>query len=153
MKRYGHGDRILILIFEHIFNQLIAHVQHIGYVFSAHLLGVGLLLFHARNRPTVVYTQQFTRLIIHANNVVVHVDIFYTHTDQRNDLIFNATRIERVVAICELNNLAHIVADSHIVFNLKIFQTFDQTTLNISRLRSFHSGINQTDTTTHRMEE
>ena len=153
MECNGHFHTLFVFVMENGIHHFVAHGQHIinhGTTFALCILA--LFLATVTGGLTVNRQCAFIR-IIYTNNIVVHIHVFNTHTHQRQFLRFHAGGIKVVVAVGKLDNLALAITHGHIIIHFQILQRLDQTTLNISGLGCLDRSINQTNTTTHCVEE
>ena len=67
--------------------------------------------------------------------------------------VLNVFSSEAILSVQELDNLFLRCAHSTIILDHDIFKSFDKSPLNISSLSSLDSGIDQTLTTSHGVEE
>ena len=81
------------------------------------------------------------------------IDFVWRHSDKVHIGVFNFHGVNAVFAITKLNNSVLAVSNRHVIFNLDVLHPFNQAALNISCLRRFNGGINQTNTTTHGVKE
>ena len=65
----------------------------------------------------------------------------------------HVARIQPISSVCKLNNLIGRVPNSCVIMNAQILQTLDQPPLHVPSLRSLHSCIDQTLTSSHRVEK
>ena len=154
-KRNWRLDEILVLVFEHVFYEFLAVINK-SVDGSLVNLGDGFALsLHSRNCGSGINAEEFlVRLgVIDSNQVEMHVDVLDRHVYQGNVLVLNAGGVDAIFAVGELDDFSHIVADGAIIFYLQVFQTLDQTTLDISSLRRLDGSVDETHTTTHRVEE
>jgi len=67
--------------------------------------------------------------------------------------VLNVLSSKAILSVQELDDLFLRCANSAIILDHDIFESFDKSPLNISSLSSLDSGINQTLTTSHGVEE
>ncbi len=68
-------------------------------------------------------------------------------------LLLDRDAVEAVLAVDELNDITKGIPHRPVVMRLRIFECFDKSPLNVTRLGCLDSGINQTFSTSHGMEE
>src|SRR5271170_7447813 len=90
---------------------------------------------------------------IHNIDFVAPPEIRMRHWDCVDVLSFDGNSVQTVFAVRELYQVAQTISNGPIVLYHDIFQSFNESSLDVSRLSGFHSGINQTLPSSHGVEE
>lgn len=80
------------------------------------------------------------------------LELLIVHFQKRDRKIFDMLSFEAVLTVDKLNHIVPGSPHGSIVFDLDIFKRFDQSPLNVTSFSCFDSCINQTFTSSHRME-
>ena len=154
-KRDRHLNIFVIQISKDSIDDHIAHFNHIINQIPDFVHRRRLLLLHLSISDLCKccnWTLLGIARVVH-RHMEVSIDLIKTHRNEWERLVLHLDRINTIIAIHKLNNSLFSITYSHIIFHLKILHTLNKTTLDISCLTRFNGGINQTYTTTHRMEE
>ena len=158
VKRDGHIHHFIIAVAKDIHRQAAAGLDgEINQFFGA-FRQVGILFGQAFNgrlgeRGHIHIIGLGLHIGRDHRHLIVVIDFFQGHLHQWQDMWFNFHGIKSIIPVRELDDFIFVVAHSHIVFHLQIFQAFDQAALDITRLWGLDGRINNTDTTTHSVEE
>ena len=144
---------VIILITKHAMNYGLALLNHVVNPLLAFGIVFRLLLLHARNDALGECRGEHHVLRVAARHVVVRVNLVQAQVHQRHDLALHFDGVNAVLAVAELNDAALVVAHRHVVLNLQILHALDESALDISSRRGFHSGVNETHATTHGVKE
>jgi len=118
---------------------------------SVHMIFLTHLLQHkVANRIVKLAISSFTRARLRELTLLAHLSI--RALQQINRQIFDALTCHAIFTVNKLDQMVTRCSHSTVILDHDIFESFDQSSRNVTSLGSLDSSVNQTFSTTHSVE-